>query len=42
MKKKGANPNGNDIAKVYRKASQKDIDIWSNARDKEEPMKVRA
>jgi cell fate regulator YaaT (PSP1 superfamily) len=42
MKKKGANPNGNDIAKIYRKASQKDIDIWSNARDKEEPMKVRA
>jgi cell fate regulator YaaT (PSP1 superfamily) len=27
---------------VYRKASQKDIDIWSVARDKEEPMKVRA
>jgi cell fate regulator YaaT (PSP1 superfamily) len=42
MKKKGANPNGNDVPKVYRKASQKDIDIWSNARDKEEPMKVRA
>lgn len=42
MKKKGSNPNGNDIAKIYRKASQKDIDIWSNARDKEEPMKVRA
>lgn len=42
MKKKGANPNGNDVHKIYRKASQKDIDIWSNARDKEEPMKVRA
>ena len=42
MKKKGANPNGADIPKIYRKASQKDIDIWSNARDKEEPMKVRA
>ena len=26
----------------YRKASQKDIDIWSEARDKEEPMKVKA
>jgi hypothetical protein len=25
--------------KIYRKAS-KDIDIWSTARDKEEPMKV--
>jgi cell fate regulator YaaT (PSP1 superfamily) len=42
MKKKGANPNGADVAKIYRKASQKDIDIWSNARDKEEPMKKKA
>lgn len=42
MKKKGANPNGGDVPKIYRKASQKDIDIWSAARDKEEPMKVRA
>lgn len=42
MKKKGANPYGAEILKVYRKAAQKDIDIWSNARDKEEPMKVRA
>ncbi len=31
-----------DVWKVYRKASQKDIDIWSEARDKEEPMKVKA
>lgn len=42
MKKKGANPFGAEVLKIYRKASQKDIDIWSNARDKEEPMKVRA
>ncbi len=42
MKKKGANHLSNEVPKVYRKASQKDIDIWSNARDKEEPMKVRA
>lgn len=42
MKKKGVNPNAPEILKIYRKASQKDIDIWSNARDKEEPMKVRA
>ncbi len=42
MKKKAVNHLGPDIAKIYRKASQKDIDIWSNARDKEEPMKVRA
>ncbi|RZK12208.1 MAG: hypothetical protein EOO46_04010 [Flavobacterium sp.] len=42
MKKKGTNHKNTDIPKIYRKASQKDIDIWSNARDKEEPMKVRA
>lgn len=42
MKKKGANHLSNEVLKIYRKASQKDIDIWSNSRDKEEPMKVRA
>ncbi|WP_418264523.1 PSP1 domain-containing protein [Flavobacterium faecale] len=42
MKKKGVNPNSNEVPKIYRKASQKDIDIWSTARDREEPMKVRA
>ena len=42
MKKKGVNHTSNEIPKIYRKASQKDIDIWSNARDKEEPMKVKA
>lgn len=42
MKKKSVNHLGSEVPKVYRKASQKDIDIWSNARDKEEPMKVRA
>ena len=31
-----------NVLKIYRKASQKDIDIWSSARDKEEPMKVKA
>jgi cell fate regulator YaaT (PSP1 superfamily) len=41
MKKKGENHEG-EIPKIYRKASQKDIDIWSAARDREEPMKVRA
>jgi cell fate regulator YaaT (PSP1 superfamily) len=41
MKKKGVKPNG-EILKIYRKASQKDIDIWSEARVKEEPMKVTA
>ncbi|GEC79350.1 PSP1 domain-containing protein [Flavobacterium aquatile] len=42
MKKKGVDHKSEDVAKVYRKASQKDIDIWSEARDKEEPMKVKA
>ena len=31
-----------NVLKIYRKATQKDIDIWSSSRDKEEPMKVRA
>jgi len=42
MKKKGVNHTSAEIPKVYRKASQKDIDIWSDARDKEEAMKVKA
>ena len=42
MKKKGANHKSLEIPKIYRKASQKDIDIWSTARDKEDPMKVKA
>ena len=41
MKKKGVKPNG-EVLKIYRKASQKDIDIWSDVRVKEEPMKVVA
>ena len=31
-----------NVLKIYRKATQKDIDIWSASRDKEEPMKVKA
>ena len=42
MKKKGVKTNSAEVLKIYRKASQKDIDIWSDARDKEEPMKVKA
>ena len=34
--------NADEVFKIYRKASQKDIDIWSKSRDKEEPMKVKA
>ena len=43
MKKKSVSiDNEEDVRKIYRKASQKDIDIWQTARDKEEPMKVKA
>lgn len=42
MKKKGVDHKSNAVAKIYRKASQKDIDIWSVARDREDGMKVRA
>ena len=42
MKKKKVKIDSEDVKKVYRKASQKDIDIWTKVREKEEPMKVRA
>ena len=43
MKRKKVNlDNEEEVLKIYRKASQKDIDIWSSARDKEEIMKVKA
>lgn len=42
MKRKNVDENPEEILKVYRKASQKDIDIWQKARDKEEDMKVKA
>lgn len=41
MKKKGTDPYA-EIPKIYRKATQKDIDIWSGMREREEPMKVIA
>lgn len=42
MKRKNILEDDSNVLKVYRKASQKDIDIWSAARDKEEIMKVKA
>lgn len=42
MKRKKIKQDTEETLKVYRKASQKDIDIWTKARDKEEPMKVKA
>lgn len=35
MKQKGVNPEGKDFKKLYRKATQRDLDIWQKARDKE-------
>ncbi|WP_418512722.1 PSP1 domain-containing protein [Corallibacter sp.] len=42
MKRKKISEKSEEILKIYRKASQKDIDVWSAAREKEEPMKVKA
>ena len=42
MKRKGVLEDDPEALKIYRKASQKDIDIWSSSRDKEEAMKVKA
>lgn len=41
MRKKGLDPYGK-INKIYRKATQKDIDVWHKGREKEEEMKLRA
>ncbi len=41
MKKKKADPDG-EILKIYRKATQKDIDVWQEVRGKEEPVRMRA
>jgi cell fate regulator YaaT (PSP1 superfamily) len=42
MKRKKISETPEEVFKIYRKASQRDIDIWVEARDKEEPMKVKA
>lgn len=42
MKRKKIPENIEDSLKIYRKANQKDIDVWIEAREKEEPMKVKA
>lgn len=42
MKKKKENPDSGEILKIYRKASQKDIDVWQEARDREEKIKQRS
>lgn len=42
MKKKNEDPYGDHLPKVYRKASQKDIDVWQGVRDREEAVKKRS
>jgi len=42
MKKKKITEDSEDVKKVYRKASQKDIDIWQKARDREQAIQVRS
>lgn len=42
MKKKKTDPKSKEVLKVYRKASQKDIDVWQAAREREDVMKVKA
>jgi len=41
LKRKGLNVDSEEIKKVYRKATQKDIDIWKSARDKEYDTQYR-
>ena len=35
MKKRKVEQDSEDVKKIYRKATQKDIDVWQNARDRE-------
>lgn len=42
MKKKREETAEGDLPKIYRKATQKDIDIWQKCRDREEEIKKRA
>ncbi len=41
MKKKGINPD-EALPKIYRKANQKDIDVWTEFRLREEKVQIRA
>ena len=42
MKKKSVAIDSPEILKIYRKATQKDLDIWSEARKKEEKIQIKA
>jgi cell fate regulator YaaT (PSP1 superfamily) len=41
MKKKNENPS-KELSKIYRKATQKDLDIWTEVRNKEEIVRMKA
>jgi len=42
MKKKGAEKDKDELQKIYRKASQKDVSVWQSSRDKEKEIQKRA
>ncbi|UZO82035.1 hypothetical protein NBT05_06080 [Aquimarina sp. ERC-38] len=42
MKRKKVALDSDEVKKIYRKANQKDIDIWQNARDREKAIQVRS
>lgn len=42
MKRKKVDYKKEEVPKVYRKASQKDIDVWQRCRDREEEIKKRS
>ncbi|HET8738069.1 MAG TPA: regulatory iron-sulfur-containing complex subunit RicT [Pricia sp.] len=42
MKRKKVDFKGNELPKVYRKATQRDIDRWQKCRDREEEIKKRS
>lgn len=42
MRKKKIDPYSNKVNKIYRKATQKDIDVWQSARQREDDIKIRA
>ena len=42
MKKKKVSFTGDDLPKIYRKATEKDIAIWQRCRDREEEIKKRS
>jgi cell fate regulator YaaT (PSP1 superfamily) len=42
MKKKGAEKDKDELQKIYRKASPKDVSVWQSSRDKEKEIQKRA